>query len=285
MFSRHLWDGETRRAHGLRRIDAAIERFSRAVGELSVLARSVSPLAWRRKAPEDQNPLLLVHGFGCDLGSLGTLARRFAHDGWRVFPIELDTVNRSVENLAERLARQVARVRRRLGVERVDLIGHSLGGLIIRYYVQMLEGWNEVDRVVTVGTPHSGGTWASYAVYPLRRLGFLPTPLPSETHSVDQLMPGSSFYEDVNGPVYRVENCARVDFTNVWSLADECVLPTWRARFPWAAREHRFSALGHLGLVISGTASEAIRQSLLAPPRPPLHLMEPGAAAGVGRPG
>ena len=41
------------------------------------------------------------------------------------------------------------------------LIGHSLGGLIARYYVQCLGGDERVHTLVTLGTPH-GGTATAY---------------------------------------------------------------------------------------------------------------------------
>ena len=36
------------------------------------------------------------------------------------------------------------------------MIGHSLGGLIARYYVQRLGGDAFVNTLVTLGTPHQG---------------------------------------------------------------------------------------------------------------------------------
>jgi pimeloyl-ACP methyl ester carboxylesterase len=259
---------EARRAHLLRRLDRAAMLLTKLVGDATLLAREMLP--WeartRRRAPEDQNPLVMVHGFGADVGSLGFLVRILAIDGWRVFPIELDTVGNYVETLAGKLARHVQRVRRRTGATRVDLIGHSLGGLVIRYYVQMLAGHESCDRVVTIGTPHANGTLMSYAVGPLRALGYFPER--SRGKSADQLLPGSPLYEQLNGPVFRVENCDRVDFTNVWSLTDELIVPSWAARFERATREKVFLAKGHLGLVLSASVLRYVAETLLATPCP-----------------
>jgi pimeloyl-ACP methyl ester carboxylesterase len=274
MFSRVYQGLRSGRAERLRRVDQALESAARTLGDLSILTRSLAPWRHEQKATEDQNPVVLVHGFGGDVGSLAMLARSLAHDGWRVFPLDFDTLTRPVEALADRLGGHVARVRRRLGVGRVDLVGHSLGGLITRYYIQMLGGHEVVDRVVTIGTPHAGGTFASYALHPLRWLGYLPTPRPGQVTAADQLMPGSEFYDCLNGPIYRVETCGHVDLTNIWSLADECIWPSWRARFPGATREHRFVVHGHLGLVLSGTVGRLVRATLRAAPRPPLGARE-----------
>ncbi|WP_026370102.1 esterase/lipase family protein [Kallotenue papyrolyticum] len=39
---------------------------------------------------------------------------------------------------------------------RVILLTHSLGGLIARYYVEVLEGWQDCRALITFGTPHRG---------------------------------------------------------------------------------------------------------------------------------
>lgn len=47
---------------------------------------------------------------------------------------------------------------------KVILIGHSMGGLVSRYYIECLGGWQSVRRLYTLGTPHRGS---------LNALGFL----------------------------------------------------------------------------------------------------------------
>ena len=42
------------------------------------------------------------------------------------------------------------------GYERIHVIGHRLGGLIARYFVQRLGGDAQVHTLVTLGTPHQG---------------------------------------------------------------------------------------------------------------------------------
>jgi len=51
---------------------------------------------------------------------------------------------------------------------RVDLVGHSLGGLVARWYVQELGGAGRVERVVTLATPHAGTRSARIAPGPMR---------------------------------------------------------------------------------------------------------------------
>jgi pimeloyl-ACP methyl ester carboxylesterase len=36
------------------------------------------------------------------------------------------------------------------------LVGHSMGGLVARYFLECLEGWRDTRRLVTFGTPYRG---------------------------------------------------------------------------------------------------------------------------------
>ena len=39
---------------------------------------------------------------------------------------------------------------------RLILVGHSMGGLVARYFLECLEGWRDTRRLVTFGTPYRG---------------------------------------------------------------------------------------------------------------------------------
>jgi pimeloyl-ACP methyl ester carboxylesterase len=36
------------------------------------------------------------------------------------------------------------------------LLGHSMGGLVSRYYLEVLGGWRDTRRLITFGTPYRG---------------------------------------------------------------------------------------------------------------------------------
>lgn len=44
----------------------------------------------------------------------------------------------------------------------VNLIGHSKGGLVSRYYIENLSGTNDVARLITLGTPHFGSDLSTF---------------------------------------------------------------------------------------------------------------------------
>lgn len=57
---------------------------------------------------------------------------------------------------AERLATQVDALRTITGSGRVHVVGHGVGGVVARWFVQLLGGDAKVDTLVTIGAPHSG---------------------------------------------------------------------------------------------------------------------------------
>jgi predicted alpha/beta hydrolase family esterase len=64
----------------------------------------------------------------------------------------------SIRSNADRLARFVDDVCRETGASQVDLVAHSLGGLIAMEFVHR-DGGSRVRRAVTVASPHAGVAW------------------------------------------------------------------------------------------------------------------------------
>jgi pimeloyl-ACP methyl ester carboxylesterase len=67
-------------------------------------------------------------------------------------------IRASAHQLKAFIDRQLPRWREYSGAKdaRVILIAHSMGGLVSRYYLEMLEGWKSCRTLMTVGTPHRG---------------------------------------------------------------------------------------------------------------------------------
>jgi hypothetical protein len=74
------------------------------------------------------------------------------------------------------------------------LIGHSMGGLVSRYFVEALEGWRETRAVITFGTPFYGALNAvGFLMHGMRKgigpVGVDLSPLLRSLTSVHQLVP------------------------------------------------------------------------------------------------
>lgn len=77
------------------------------------------------------------------------------------FPYDWRIDNRiSARRLAIATAAWLDRRRLRYPDARLILIGHSMGGLVARYFIEVLGGWRDTKMLVTLGTPHRGSVKA-----------------------------------------------------------------------------------------------------------------------------
>jgi triacylglycerol lipase len=199
------------------------------------------PLAQRGLAvtnmPEAVTPVLLVHGINDNRSAFVRLRRALHRRGYGVVHAVnysvLTPVRSDVRAAARELAAHVDRLRQRTGADTVHVVGHSLGGLVARYFVQCLGGHEAVGALVTMGTAHHGSLVAS--VLP-------PTPL------VRQLRPGSDLVEELGRPA---PGC-RTRILSVWSHGDPLMVPRSSARLdhPDLRVEHlELDHVGHLAMV------------------------------------
>jgi pimeloyl-ACP methyl ester carboxylesterase len=118
-------------------------------------ARPLSPwaLPGYQRGPR---PVLLVHGYAMGRSSFRWLARRLARAGLGpVIGYEYWSLG-SIATAAAGLARVAELATEATGAERVDIVGHSLGGVIARYWVALAGGGEHVRRLITLGSPHAG---------------------------------------------------------------------------------------------------------------------------------
>jgi pimeloyl-ACP methyl ester carboxylesterase len=133
----------------------------RALGsEISALARVVGSLPWRSRADDTLDaigshpvPVVLVHGLFGDATNFTSLRRHLARHGIRRFSSFGYLPRIDYPRLARRLHEHIDTVRRATSADQVDVVGHSLGGLLARYLVQTANG-SPVRRLVTLGTPY-----------------------------------------------------------------------------------------------------------------------------------
>jgi triacylglycerol lipase len=115
----------------------------------------------RRRKPEDgpRRPVIFVHGYMQNRVGFVLLARELTRRGF----FDLFGFNypwwSPVGESAKRLARYVERVCKDCGAERVDLVCHSMGGLVALEYLRTKEGAARVERCATIASPHRGVRW------------------------------------------------------------------------------------------------------------------------------
>jgi len=125
----------------------------------------------------------------------------------------------------------------------VDLIAHSAGGLVARYYIKYLGGAPKVHSLVTLGTPHHGTYTA--ALFPL--------------HTVArQSLPNSDFIKELNaGP----DTVLPIHYTCVYSKTDGVVVPSSSALLE-GARNVEIPFLTHWGFLWDRHVYQVIREAV-----------------------
>ena len=148
---------------------------------LATLALVIAPAAPAQAA--GKTPVIFVHGFAGDETNWIPAIGYFRAHGYSVSETWAYGYNWTTDNKANArgLASFVAQVRTRTGAAQVDIVNHSMGGLVTGWYVNRLGGQPYVRHVASIaGANH--GTTAAYAC-----IAFT---------SCQQMVPGSQFIRD-----------------------------------------------------------------------------------------
>lgn len=122
-------------------------------------------------------PMLFIHGLGDNPLTWDNLIYELIDEGYdfggsyynswswlsrgELYTVDLgDTANVTFDELGRKVADAVEEIRDVTGSRKVVLVGHSLGGLAARAYLNTNPG--DVAALVTIGTPH-GGSYLGYA--------------------------------------------------------------------------------------------------------------------------
>ena len=113
----------------------------------------------QQKAPKRKNRVILIHGLHQTAWIMRPLAKRLQVAGF-------DTHQYGYRSMCDDIKTNSARLNDWLENHHhpdqpIDLVGHSLGGLIIRDFVTQYPKW-QIGRCVTLGTPHMGSICADY---------------------------------------------------------------------------------------------------------------------------
>lgn len=195
--------------------------------------------------PPDQpchhTPVFLVHGFSHNWSGWFPLMQALERHGYHRFVrFNYESIGDTPEEIGGAFARRVHEVTLRLGVDRVHVVGHSLGGVILRYWCVVLDGADEIGRAVTLGSPIKGTPW-----------GYLP----GMPRGLRELRPGSELVAILTGG-----DDDRTKWTTIGGGQD-LLVPGDYAHFPGTNRLD-FPALGHVGLLYDEGVVAAVTDAL-----------------------
>lgn len=198
----------------------------------------------------DSDPVVLVHGYGGSVaGDVSSyvnwvyIYEKLKHEGFDVHRITLSAGGlQDVTKSAAELKDFVADVLADTGRTKVDIVCHSEGGLVARYYIQEMGGAAGVDDLVTISTPHRGTTVASIGPGKAARQMEVASPFLQNLNSGDTL-PGD------------------VSYTALFSHADEIVLPGKNGFFDGAVNVN-YTMFGHASILFHIKPYTVVRNAL-----------------------
>jgi len=183
------------------------------------------------QTPEGKKPVILLHGLFLNRACWFAMKLRFRLHGIS----DLHTLNLSplkdVESVTEIVARKVDSLRHERGIEKVNIIGHSMGAIVARNYTQIRGGARKVEKCILIGAPNQGSKLAPFA---LTTLG-------------ETLLPASDFLSNLNKQGFP----QTVDYLNIYSRHDNMVIPATSSSLT-DIRNIELTGLGHNSLLYNG---------------------------------
>lgn len=199
-------------------------------------------------APRAFAPVLLLHGFAANKSNWRFLARDLEAAGYDVDAMNYTPAGADIPALADACALRARRLMEATGASRIHLVGHSLGGIVARYAVQLC-GLDEVAAsCVTVVSPHRGVAHLPCSVAPVRALR--------------QLAPGSPVLARLAASSRPLPTRFVAYYSNL-----DLLVPGHRARVVEPALQARNVLVkdeGHLSILLSRRLSASIVEELRA---------------------
>jgi len=195
---------------------------------------------WPLPGAHGPRPIIVLHGYAMSRANFLPLAHRLARAGLGpIVGFEYWSLGR-VAAAARQLGWFVDQVLAETGAAQVDLVGHSMGGVVGRYYVALAGGDGKVANLVTIGSPHSGTQLSRFGI----------------GHPMHELVSASKLLRrlaDAPPPT-------RTRVTVIWSRADALVPGSDQAPVP-GAETVMYDDLGHLAMLGSRrVAAELIKR-------------------------
>jgi triacylglycerol lipase len=174
---------------------------------------------------DKKNQVVLVHGINDTGAVFDKMATFLRNEGWLVYTLDLIPNNGDVglDKLAQQLAQYIATTFPK--EQAIDIVAFSMGGIVSRYYIQRLGGIKQVQRFITISSPHNG-TVVAYA---------------SQRPGCVQMRPDNLFLKDLNSDASILK---QLNFTSIWTPYDLMIVPAKSSQMPFG-REVIVPALIH----------------------------------------
>ncbi len=241
----HAWRALAKHELGIRPLRAALTEW--AVSAALSAARPAGFFKLPGSAQKGPRPVIVLHGYAMNRANYLPLAYRMAKAGLGpIFGFEYWTLGRIAAG-ARQLGWFVDEVREATGASEVDIVGHSMGGVVGRYYVTLAGGDGVVKNLITLGSPHAGTDVSAIGI----------------GHPTRELLLGSKLLQRLAA----APPPKQTNVTVIWSRGDALVPGAFQRALP-GAEIIMYDDLGHVALLGSRRVAAQIIERLSRVDRP-----------------
>lgn len=213
-------------------------------------------------------PVVLVHGTFANASSFSALSPQLAGAGYCVFALNYGCqalgpvicATGPIEESAQQLSAFVDRVLAATHASQVDLVGHSQGGMMPRYYTKFLGGAAKVHRLVGLAPSNHGTTLDGLQALVSALGGVI------NCDACQEQLAGSAFLANLNAGG---DTVAGVRYTVIETRFDEVVTPFTSAFLSGPAVTNillqntcAVDLTGHVGIVTDPNAIGWVQSAL-----------------------
>jgi triacylglycerol esterase/lipase EstA (alpha/beta hydrolase family) len=115
------------------------------------------------KVLKEQTPILLIHGYLHNSSGWFYIRHQLVKQGYRVYTIDLGSPFNSIQQYAQKVDQKAKRIALETGTQKLNIVAHSMGGLVASCYATDYAPSGSVEKIVTLGSPMEGTKLASLA--------------------------------------------------------------------------------------------------------------------------
>lgn len=193
-------------------------------------------------------PVLLIHGYGCNSAYWSRCSRLLQKHHITHSAIDCEPVLGGIDDYAALIERAISELCQHTGQSQVIIVGHSMGGLSARAYMQRY-GVEKVARLITLGTPHHGSKLAA-AAWGLNALQMRWTEQEQASNWLKTLSATES-------------PATRSRMVSIYSRHDNIVYPQQSSHLPHA-RNIEIELIGHVALAFAPQSVKMMMQEITA---------------------
>lgn len=207
-----------------------------------------------------KNPIILIHGYNAAGYIFDNMKEYFATLGYEAHAIDYKSTD-GVEASAKELNTYIQNIKseymsKGIQVKKFDLIAHSMGGLVARYYTcsSSYNTNNDVRKIIFISTPQKGSLWASIAT------GYY------NDKGITDLVPDNSLLSKTLPAMLNKGLNPNIQVGSIIDQYDEVVTPESASLEEWGISTEVFNVGGNnltMGNLLSGNIIETANHAII----------------------